>query len=259
MKQYTTSIGQVICFGKYNGHMKDKFNRVAKLASHFDELNRKFDSYIDGVKKPTERSVAALACKIMAHTGIRIGNEESAKGYQSTIDNLYRETFGLTTLKRKHVKVKDGKVYLSFIGKRGIGQKICISDKKLSNQIKRYLTLMNSQYLIPIHDNTVRRFVTRSVGKGFVPKDFRTLYANVVATEQMIRVSKQYEFPVKRGVAKKHMTELVTKVAESLGNTPNICRRSYLDKRLVDQYIAQALVGRPLCKIGSMKPLSKAS
>jgi DNA topoisomerase-1 len=225
----------LICFGTPRGQFNCKFNRIAKLAVMYDELERKLDSFIN-TGKITERSTCALAVKIMLHSGIRIGNNESAAGFFSKIKKDIAETYGLTTLKKEHVKFKRDKVVLEFVGKKHVEQRIEIKDKVIVHYLKRLYKHSTPDKVFPISDYMVRKFVSISVGRGFVPKDFRTFYANLLATQKHLEIIKR-DKPRNKSAAKKEVKEIITFVAEQLGNTPAITKRSYLDVRMLDFHL----------------------
>jgi DNA topoisomerase-1 len=236
MQTFRIKAAPMLCFGKTNGHFTCKFNRIAKLAANYTGIAKKLDTYI-GTGKMSERSMAALAVKIMMHTGIRVGNEDSAEGYVSKRTKEVIQTFGLTTLKREHVKVGKGKVRLEFLGKRAVDQNITITDATLCKQIERvYKQCKANTDFLPVSDYEVRKFVSKSIGKGFKPKDFRTLYANQLFSSLHVNAVRQPS-PKTKSAAKKELAELIAQVASHLGNTPPMTKRAYLDARLIDHHL----------------------
>jgi len=227
-------------FGKPKGHFKDKFNRVAKLAERHEELIEKFDGFIN-VQGITHRCLCVLMCKIMFSTGIRIGNEKSAEGYESLRKGAgFQQTYGLTTLKRQHVAVRGHRVTFSFLGKRSVHQTLYFKDKVVAEKIKSLLLDEDEEYVFPVTDYHLRKFISKYVGQGFQAKDLRTFQANVTAYNYYQRELKKVRVTTKsdRNAEIKLMVE---HVAGRLGNTPAISKRAYIDPRLLE-YVSDKLL-----------------
>ena len=223
-------------FGKLAGSNSNKFNRIAKLANRYNDLKAKFDRYMD-TNNFTERSLCALACRIMLETGIRIGNETSALGYMSTRkfkDNEFVETFGLTTLQKRHVKPNCKSVTFKFVGKRQIAHEIVIKDIVIVEAIKKLHLQAESKkdWLFPITDSDVRKFVNKYVGSQFMPKDFRTLKANIEAMQYFQTVISKRDYPQRKSEFNAEKREIAEHVADVLGNTVGIAKKSYIDDRV---------------------------
>lgn len=174
----------VMLFGNPNGSYNNKFNRAVKIACMYEQLKGKLDSFME-TGSVTYRTRCALAVKLMMMTGIRVGNEDSAEGYVSKRkDALGRtiQTYGLTTLRRRHLLFRGGACYVNFMGKREVKQALKITDKKLVGQLKKVAD-ESDDTLLGITDYDVRKFIRKSVGRRFTPKDFRTFFANVTAWE----------------------------------------------------------------------------
>lgn len=174
-------------------------------------------------------------------TGIRIGNEESADGYvtkphpnQKDKKPEFVQTFGLTTLKREMVSFRNGNCILKFVGKKQVQQRLVIADKKLVTQWKRLYELTEKgEYMLSVTDYDVRKFVKKSVGGKFMVKDFRTLFANLTAYEVMEKLLSKKKPTTKKEV-KLEVRFITEEVSKKLGNTPAVCKRSYIDDMLLD-------------------------
>ena len=100
----------------------DKQKRAVKLAAKFEELDRKFNGMIERGNYVSDTARCALACKMMMHTGIRIGNESSSEGYMtnphpnSKKEPEFVKTYGLTTLLPNHIHIKKEKLEESLCG-----------------------------------------------------------------------------------------------------------------------------------------------
>lgn len=224
--------------------LNDKYNRVAKLAKEGGRLMEKLDRTIS---KSVESvwGQSALAIKLALMTGMRVGNDDSASGYttkphpnEKDRKPEFVQTFGITTLKRTHVEVKGDKVTFCFKGKKSVQQSLMIRDKRLAKQMTLLLAFQikeKQERIFGVQDHLVRMFVKKQIGSKFLPKDFRTLHANCVASN--IILSKVGDKPLtSKKELKKEQRELIETVASKLGNTPGVSKASYIDPMLMDLY-----------------------
>lgn len=217
-----------------NAGFDDKQKRAVKLASKFEELDRKFDGMIERGNYVTDTARCALACKMMMHTGIRIGNESSSEGYMtnphpnSKKKPEFVKTYGLTTLLPNHIQVQRGKVYVNFLGKKSVENSFCIGGT-LVKQIKEVLsTVSDGETFLEITAYELTKFIKRYVGRKFTPKDFRTMRANMYANEKMLELMK-HEAPTTKREYNAEVREVCEFVSEKLNNTPGVCKKSYID------------------------------
>jgi len=156
---------------------------------------------------------------------IRIGNEEYARTNKS---------YGATTLRNRHLRRKGSKMTMRFTGKHGIVHEVSISDSNLKRICKRCQELpgqMLFQYLNgdgepkPITSSDVNEYIKTATGADFTAKHFRTWGASVIALEQLLKKADDARITVKT---------VVEPVAEALGNTPAISRKSYVHPRLLE-------------------------
>lgn len=228
---------------------EDKHNRMVKLACMFEQLSKKFDRMIVKGDYVTDTARCALACKMMMHTGIRIGNEGSAEGYvtkphpNSKKEPEFVQTYGLTTLLPQHVLVKGRKVYLNFLGKKQVENSFTLTGE-LAKQVKEVLkTVEQGETLFEVTEYELTKFIKRYVGRRFTPKDFRTLRANMYAWEKFMEISER-ELPSTKSEFNKEVKEIATYVSEHLNNTPGVCKASYIDSMLWDE----VALARPVTK-----------
>lgn len=217
-----------------NAGFDDKQKRAVKLASKFEELDRKFDGMIERGNYVTDTARCALACKMMMHTGIRIGNESSSEGYMtnphpnSKKKPEFVKTYGLTTLLPNHIQVQRGKAYVNFLGKKSVENSFCIGGT-LAKQIKEVLsTVSDGETFLEVTAYELTKFIKRYVGRKFTPKDFRTMRANMYANEKMLELMK-HEAPTTKREYNAEVREVCEYVSEKLNNTPGVCKKSYID------------------------------
>lgn len=241
--------------GKIRGHVANKWNRMAKLVARFDELDAKFRGMAErGQFSITENFRCALACLLMMHTGIRVGNESSAEGYMtkphpfSKKEPEFVKTYGLTTLLTTHLCVKRTCAELNFVGKKQVDNSFTIYDPQLVYWL-RALQLWATEHavmtnkkevsLFCLSDYQLTRFIKTYVGKCFSPKDFRCMRANMYAWEiASSSLTSGYKRPSEKPMTKKEFKAGIVKplfefVAKQLNNTPGVCKKSYIHDGLV--------------------------
>jgi DNA topoisomerase-1 len=213
--------------GNAKGHFSNKWNRAAKLNNMFPELEVKLQGILErGYQKKSESYRCAVACLMMMHTGVRVGNERSAEGYISKRkDALGREiqTYGLTTLKPKHVRA--GK--LRFIGKREVAQLITI-PALLRKDVER-LASDKGETVFNLSLYQLSKFVKTYVGRNFSPKDFRTVVGCRIASEEVAQLRPWST----KSEMKKQVRTVCEKVALQLGNTAAIAKKAYINPEIL--------------------------
>ncbi|MGE5209059.1 MAG: DNA topoisomerase IB [Alphaproteobacteria bacterium] len=211
---------------------ENKFDRLAQFAKALPNIRRRVaqDIKLPGLRR---RKVLATIVRLLERTFIRIGNQEYARENKS---------FGLTTLKNHHVKVKGAQVRFRFRGKSGRHHEVDVSDRRVAKVIAECQDLPGQdlfQYLDDhgelqnVSSQDVNRYLRELAGEDFTAKDFRTWGGTVLAA---IALSKQEEFETKKQ-AKSNLKTAICTVAELLGNTPAICRKCYVHPGIVEAYL----------------------
>jgi DNA topoisomerase I len=168
--------------------------------------------------------VLAIVVKLLESTFIRVGNEEYARTNKS---------FGLTTMKDRHVKINGSKVLFRFRGKSGKDHQITLNNRRLARLVAHCRDLPGQdlfQYLDeegetrPIDSGDVNEYLREISGEVFTAKDFRTWAGTLLAA----RCLAQHESFESAAAAKAACVTAVCSVAERLGNTAAICRKSYI-------------------------------
>lgn len=205
-----------------------KFSRAAIIAKNAKKLVKLFDAAIE------DGNQCALVLKLMMYTGMRVGNIESALGYQTKVHpmlqkkgvkSVFRQTFGVTTLEKRHITVQKNKVVFDFLGKKGVQQSIEVNDPILVSQLKAQYKKCEDT-LFSVTDCHVREYVKNTLGETFMVKDFRTMYANAIATSEVLKY--------KGELTKKIQKAICVFVASKLGNTPAISRKAYIDPAILN-------------------------
>lgn len=208
-----------------------KFDRITNFAHGLPKLRRRIEKDL-ARKRFDKRKVIACAVSLMDETYIRIGNEQYAKENAS---------YGLTTLRSKHVEVKGNKVILDFDGKSGQHQHKEVEDARLARLIRK-LDDMPGHELFRYYDpdgsiknlqsSDVNDYIKEIMGTDYSAKDFRTWGGTLRAYVELSLLA----WPQKETERKKAFSACINKVAKKLGNTPAIARSSYIDPRIFMAY-----------------------
>jgi DNA topoisomerase-1 len=186
---------------------------------------------------PREKILAAVV-RLLDRTSIRVGNEEYARENGS---------FGLTTMRNDHVDVEGSEIQFHFRGKGGKEHTIDIKDRQLARIVKKCQDLPGHELFEYIDENKelrtiesddVNEYLRQISGHDFTAKDFRTWAGTVTATCALQDLG-EYESQTQ---AKKNVVRAIEVAAQHLGNTPTICRKSYVHPEVIDAYLNGALL-----------------
>lgn len=217
---------------------KNKFSGLLDFGKALPRLRRKIDKDLRK-RALTREKVLAAVVKLLDTEYLRVGNDRYAKQNKS---------FGATTLLCRHVKTDSGKVKMRFNGKHGIVREVVISDRRLGRIVRQCQELPGQalfQYINgagvphPISSADVNDYIREATGGEFTAKHFRTWAASVIAFEKLLEREEQSRISV---------TTVVEPVAEALGNTVAISRKSYVHPAIID-----AVKERPRDPLRGMK------
>jgi DNA topoisomerase-1 len=181
---------------------------------------------------PREK-VLATVVRLLETTLIRVGNEEYARANGS---------FGLTTMRDRHVALRGGTVTFAFRGKSGIRHTIDLDDPKLARIVRRCRDLPGQELFQYLDDDgnrqsvdseDVNTYLREVAGEEFTAKDFRTWAGTVLAALAL----REFEAFDSQTQAKKNVVRAIETVAERLGNTPTVCRKCYVHPEIIDAYL----------------------
>ncbi len=184
------------------------------------------------------RKVIATVIRLLEKSLARVGNEEYARENSS---------FGLTTLRNRHARIKGSKLVLDFRAKHGIQQHIELQDRRIANVVTKLQDLPGQnlfQYrdddgeLHSIGSDDVNDYLSDVTGEDITAKDFRTWAATNLAALALSDLEK-YDNQAK---AKKNGLRAVEAVSKMLGNTPAICRKCYIHPAIFDGYLDGSLM-----------------
>ncbi len=199
----------------------DKFGHVIAFAEALPALRQRVRSDLRAGGLTREKVIATVV-DLLERTLIRVGNDEYARTNNS---------FGLTTLRDRHVAIEGDSIGFIFKGKSGKEWRVSMRDRRLARVVKACQDIPGQRLFQYIDDSGERRSVTSTdvnaylrevTGRDVSAKDFRTWAATVLAAS-LFKDAGLTEPPSKAG-----LKALVTSVAAQLGNTPTICRKSYI-------------------------------
>ena len=224
-----------------------KYDRMVAFAAALPEIREQTDRDLERPGMPREKVLAAIV-RLLEETRIRVGNEEYRKENGS---------FGLTTLRNRHVEVIGSDVHFSFRGKSGKLHRVDLQDRRLARIIKRCLEIPGQelfQFLDdsgaakPIESADVNAYLRDISGEDFTAKDFRT-WAGTILAARFLRET--ITRPNTRG-AKKQLVRAIAQVADELGNTPAVCKKGYIHPAVIAAYLAGGL--KPVIKKDDVDP-----
>jgi len=153
-----------------------------------------------------------------------VGNEEYARENKS---------FGLTTMRGRHVKVHGDSLHFAFRGKSGVRHAVALDDARVARIVRRCRDLPGEELFeyvdesgeaVPVRSEHVNAYLREIGGEDFTAKDFRTWHATIVCAEELAARANAQTQAERRAIA----NEALSTVAAKLGNTPAICRRCYV-------------------------------
>src|SRR5438067_1020273 len=212
---------------------ENKFDRLAAFAKALPKIRRRVAKDLKLRGLPREK-VLATVVRLLERTFIRIGNEEYARENKS---------FGLTTIKNRHVSVRGPHLCFRFRGKSGRQHEVDITDRRIAKIVSKCQDLPGQDLFQYVSDDGEPRNVTSQdvndylgeiTNENFTAKDFRT-WAGTVLTAIALNV--QGEFETKKQ-AKANVKTAICAVAELLRNTPAICRKCYVHPAVVEAYLS---------------------
>lgn len=209
-----------------------KFENLIRFGGRLPDLRKAMAGHMELEPLAPER-VSAVALRLINLGWFRVGSDRYARRYR---------TFGITTLRKRHVTVNGHSITFRFRSKGKAQVHRTIVDEELADEVRRLLRLdggtrlfrysMNGE-LCDLTGATLNDYISTHMGDGFTAKDFRTWGGTLLAAICFAeRGPVETETEAKRTVA-----AVMRKVGEQLGNTPAVCRASYVSPAVVEQYL----------------------
>jgi DNA topoisomerase-1 len=185
---------------------------------------------------PREKVLAVIVC-LLQSTMMRVGNKEYARS---------NDSFGMTTLRKKHVRVDGSEIRFEFRGKSGVQHSIRLHDRRLARIIRRTRDLPGQELFQYVDEDGVRHtvgsadvndYLREITGEDYTAKDFRTWSGTMLAAVTLAACE-----PAESATqAKKNIGQAIDTVAKKLGNTPAICRKCYVHPGVLNAYMDGSL------------------
>jgi DNA topoisomerase I len=213
---------------------ENKYDRIISFGKALPKIRRRIARDLKPPGLPRHK-VLATVVQLLERTFIRIGNEEYARENKS---------FGLTTMKDRHVEVKGAKLRFRFRGKSGREHEVDVTDRHIAKIISKLQDLPGQDLFQYVDDDgkvgdissqDVNEYLREITGEDFSAKDFRT-WAGTVLTATALNAQEKFENQ-KQGEA--NIKTAISAVAKILGNTPAICRKCYVHPAVLENYLDQ--------------------
>ena len=213
-----------------------KYHRMLHFGQKLPAIRSRVGRDI-GIPELRREKVLATIVRLLETTSIRVGNEEYTRQNNS---------FGLTTLRDRHVEVRGAQIRFYFRGKSGVRQEISLEDPRLAKIVRKLQDLPGYELFQYIDDNEdvhsigsvdVNTYIREISGEDFTAKDFRTWNGTVLAAAMLCEM----EACPSLNERKKNVVRAIELVAEHLGNTVAVCRKCYVHPAILDAYLGQTL------------------
>jgi DNA topoisomerase-1 len=216
-----------------------KYGRMAAFARALPAIRRRVRDDLAREGLPRDKVLATIV-RLLEATRMRVGNEEYARE---------NESFGLTTLRTRQVRVNGSTMEFRFRGKSGVWHRFALSDRSLARIVRRMRDLPGyelfqyedeSGEIRSVDSADVNAYIKAVAGDGFTSKDFRTWGGTVLAARACHRIG----YPAD----KRRIVQAVEEVSRALGNTAAVCRKCYIHPAVLDAYadgtLARAMTSR---------------
>ncbi len=214
-----------------------KYDRMITFAKVLPKIRARTDEDLALPGLP-RRKILATVVRLLETTLIRVGNEEYAR---------QNESFGLTTMRDRHVDVNGSTVTFEFRGKSGIQHAVDVTDRRLAKIVKQSQDLPGYELFQYLDENGERRsiesadvneYLREIAGEEFTAKDFRTWAGTVLAA----RALQEFEAFDSHAQAKRNVVQAIESVAKRLGNTKAVCKKCYIHPAVINTYLDGSLL-----------------
>jgi DNA topoisomerase I len=222
---------------RYHPHWRQvrdetKYERMKIFGEALPAIRERVERDLSLPGLPREKVLATIV-RLLETTFIRVGNQEYARENRS---------YGLTTMRNRHVDVDGSRVRFNFDGKSGVHHTIDLNDRRLARIVKRCLDLPGYELFQYLDDGgshrsvdsaDVNEYLREIATPPFTAKDFRTWAGTVLACATL----REFEAFTSQTEAKKNVVNAIASVAKRLGNTPSVCRKCYVHPAVIASYL----------------------
>lgn len=210
---------------------EEKFQRVVEFGEALPRLRRRVRADLARNDLGRERVLASIV-RIIDQGFFRVGNKKSA---------LMEETYGLTTVTKDHVSVRKDEVHFDFVGKWRKPHRRAVADGDVANVVRQLRRMsegelfkyVNGSGVHDVHDRDVNDYIQSAIGDGFTAKDFRTWAGTLLCSISLGLLGQAHT----KKERKRRIKKAIEATSLQLGNTPAVCRASYICPRLLDEYM----------------------
>ncbi|MDQ3044542.1 MAG: DNA topoisomerase IB, partial [Chloroflexota bacterium] len=209
-----------------------KYTRMLDFGRALPAIRAHVETDLSKPGMPREKVLAAVV-RLLETTLVRVGNQEYAKSNRS---------YGLTTLRDKHVAIEGATMRFQFRGKSGVEHEVDVRDRRIAKIVKRCQELPGQELFQYVDDTGDRQsvgsgdvndYLREITGKEFTAKDVRT-WAGTVLAAQALRDFDAFDSEAQ---AKRNIVNAIEAVASRLGNTSAVCRKCYVHPAVLDAYL----------------------
>ena len=221
---------------------RQKFDAMVDFARSLPQLREQVDGDLRKRTISRER-VLACAVRLLDRGFFRIGSEDYAEE---------NETYGLATMRKRHVTIEGNTLVFDYEAKGGKRRVQTIADPKLSRLVKtlrerrggghELLAYRNGSSWRDIRSTEINDYIKEAIGEEHSAKDFRTWNATMLAAVVLAASARERDMSTKGG-RNRAKRDAVKQVSEYLGNTPAVCRASYIDPRVFDRFDGGLTIG----------------
>lgn len=212
---------------------RKKFKKIEKFGEYIPKLRKITNEHLDLEGFPREKVLATMM-RLINSLYIRLGSPKSVKHYR---------TYGITTLQNRHLEVKrGGKLIFTFVGKHHVKHRKVLVDKELATVMRDLKAIGGARKLFnyldddgkprPIKAKHINQYLKEITGSEFSAKDFRTWGGTLLTAVELADLGAVED----EKQIKKNICDAVKRVAEQLGNTPTVCRGSYIHPAVIECY-----------------------
>jgi DNA topoisomerase-1 len=208
-----------------------KYYRVRELAKDLPVLRARVRTHAAS-RTPSRRAVAAAVVRLISESFFRVGGERYAQE---------NKTFGIATLRKRHVQLSGGHAIFTYVGKKSILQRQVVANRELARLVKRHLATPGARLFRyregarwrDLTARDVNAYLHETLGVPYSAKDFRTWGGTLRAATVLAELGPAHSTTE----AKRNVATTMRLVASELGNTPAICRKSYVHPMVVARYV----------------------
>lgn len=230
---------------------QQKFDKMVRFAESLPQVRELTNEHLSLDGMPKERALAC-AVRLLDRGFFRIGSE----GYTEQ-----NKSYGLATMLKEHVTLSKGEVTFEFVGKSGKEQLKSVVDplvfatvaalKRRRSSSRELLAYKDGSRWVDVKSIDINEYLKDIAGDDYSSKDFRTWHATELAA---IGLAVSYPTAKSKTARKRAISRVVKEVAHSLGNTPAVARRSYIDPAVIDRFESGITIGGTLEMIGDTDP-----